>query len=319
MARWLGAIDPMSVKLEAATPNGRPVFYSVQEQWESWVQALAGLENRHVLVKLAGKPAVQIRTLNLPPMLKVVKEAEGWDIEGLSKALGAEGRPHQDVIWGDGHRFFLHEIPAELELYPERMVVRYHSPAVYLAMSDVSIENDAASVRLTAEDSKSRTVVSLFKAEGVISLAQPIPEDAVSPAVAEDARIAAESHNKPEGKENNNNTTEHRESPDRVTNTGNVGRDPELRTTAKGRKILKFPLGVHEGEKTTWRDVLSFDEKAERVAGQLSKGELVTVVGYKHEREAEVKKGNQSFKKNVIEIYGALLQTPKDSGKKASK
>ena len=30
-------------------------------------------------------------------------------------------------------------------------------------------------VSLTAEDAKSRTVVSLCKAEGVISLAQPIP------------------------------------------------------------------------------------------------------------------------------------------------
>jgi hypothetical protein len=76
MARWLGAVDPMSVKLEATTPNGRPVFYSVQEQWESWAQALAGLENRHVLVKLAGKPAVQIRTLHLPPV-----KAKPQDIE----------------------------------------------------------------------------------------------------------------------------------------------------------------------------------------------------------------------------------------------
>jgi len=251
-------------------------------------------------------------------MLKVVKEAEGWDIEGLSKALGAEGSPHQDVIWGDGHRFFLHEIPAELELYPEKMVVRYHSPAVYLAMSDVKIENDAAGVRLTAEDSKSRTVVSLCKAEGVISLAQPVPEEAAAPAVAEDARSAAQSTNKSDGNKNNNNTAEHRESPDRVTITGNVGRDPDVRTTAKGRKILKFPLGVHGGEKTLWHDVLFFDEKAERVAGQLSKGDLVTVVGYKHAREAEVRKGNQTFKKKVVEIYGATVQTPKGSSTKVS-
>jgi Single-strand binding protein family len=252
-------------------------------------------------------------------MLKVVKEAEGWDIEGLSKALGAEGRPHQDVIWGDGHRFFLHEIPAELELYPEKMVVRYHSPAVYLAMSDVSIENDAAGVRLTAEDSKSRTVVSLFKAEGVISLAQPIPEEAAAPAVAEDARSAAQSTNKSDGNKNNNNTAEHRESPDRVTITGNVGRDPDVRTTAKGRKILKFPLGVHEeAGKTSWHEILFFDGKAEKVAEQISKGRLVTVVGYKHEREAEIKKGNTTFKKKVVEIYGATVQMPKGPNTKVS-
>ena len=249
-----------------------------------------------------------------------MKEAEGWDIEGLSKALGAEGSPHQDVIWGDGHRFFLHEIPAELELYPEKMVVRYHSPAVYLAMSDVKIENDAAGVRLTAEDSKSRTVVSLFKAEGVISLAQPIPEAAAAPAVAEDARSAAQSTNKSDGNKNNNNTAEHREGPDRVTITGNVGRDPELRTTAKGRRVLKFPLGVHEGDrKTDWFNILFFNDKAEKAATEIAKGKLVTVIGYKHEREAEVKKGNTTLRKRVVEIYGAMVRTPKDPNTRASK
>lgn len=65
MAKWLGAVDPSSIKLEPTTPNGHPVFYSVQEQWEGWVSALTELPNRGVLVKLAGKPAVQIKTLDL--------------------------------------------------------------------------------------------------------------------------------------------------------------------------------------------------------------------------------------------------------------
>lgn len=82
---------------------------------------------------------------------------------------------------------------------------------------------------------------------------------------------------------------------------------------------MKFPLGVHGGEKTLWHDVLFFDEKAERVAAELSKGQLVTVVGYKHEREAEVKKGNTTFKKKVVEIYGALVQTPKSPNSKAAR
>ena len=76
MAKGLGAIDPMSVKLEANTPNGRPVFYSVQEQWESWIENLTGLPNRELVVKVVGKPAVQIRTLHLPPI-----KAKPEDIE----------------------------------------------------------------------------------------------------------------------------------------------------------------------------------------------------------------------------------------------
>lgn len=66
MAKWLGTVDPKSVKLEPVTANSNPIFYSVQEQWEGWVNALTALPNRHVLVKLAGKPAVQIKTLDLP-------------------------------------------------------------------------------------------------------------------------------------------------------------------------------------------------------------------------------------------------------------
>ena len=45
---------------------------------------------------------------------------------------------------------------------------------------------------------------------------------------------------------------------------------------------------------------------------------LVTVVGYKHERDVEVKKGNQSFKKRLVEIYGSTVQTPKGSSTKVS-
>lgn len=250
-------------------------------------------------------------------MFNLVKESTNWRLEELSKALGAEAGPFQDVIWGDGHRFFLHDIPAEVELYPEKMVVRYHSPAVYLAMSDVKIENDADGVRLTTEDANSRTVVSLFKAQGAISFTRPIAEDAAAPAVMQDANVEGQSKSEPDV--GGNNATEHRENPNRVTLTGNVGRDPEVRTTAKGRKVLKFPLGVHEGEKTNWYDILFFDEKADRVAAEIAKGKLVTVVGYRHEREAEIKKGNQTFKKTVTEIYGALARTPKEPAQRASK
>lgn len=66
MAKWMGTVDSKSVKLEPVTANSNPVFYSIQELWESWISALTELPDRHVLVKPAGKPAVQIKTLDLP-------------------------------------------------------------------------------------------------------------------------------------------------------------------------------------------------------------------------------------------------------------
>ena len=238
------------------------------------------------------------------------KEDEEWDIEAVGKIPGATPQPHKDRYAGDGYRLVIPELTVQLELYPERFMARYSHLGVYLEMASVRLEIGSG-VKLTTETDKCRTVVRMFKPEGTIIFSGPVEQPA-PPAVME-------SPNKPDGDENNNNTIERRESPDRVTLTGNVGRDPELRTTAKGRKVLKFPLGVHEGERTNWHDVLFFDDKAEKTAGKIAKGELVTVVGYKHEREAEVKKGNTTLRKRVVEIYGALVRTPSSPNAKATK
>ena len=248
--------------------------------------------------------------------MKVVKEDEGWDIEAVGRTLGATPQPHRDRYAGDGYRLVIPELTVQLELYPERFMARYSHLGVYLEMASVRLETGSG-VKLTAETDKCRTVVRMFKPEGTIIFSGP-KEQPAPRAVTENAGVTGESPNKPDGNENNN-TAERRENPDRVTLTGNVGRDPELRTTARGRRVLKFPLGVHEGEKTSWHDVLFFDEKAEKVASEIAKGKLVTVIGYKHEREAEVKKGSQTFKKKVVEIYGAMVRSPKDSAARASK
>lgn len=233
---------------------------------------------------------------------KIVKEDDGWDIEAVSRALGTEPEPHKDLYIGEGYRFILPELDAHVELYPERFAARYSHLGVYLEMANVRLEIDSG-VRLIAETEKCRTVVSMFKPEGTIIFSgpreQPEPEE---PKGEEPGRH----HAKP-----SDGGGEAKESALRVTLTGNVGRDPEVRTTPKGRKVLKFPLGVHEGEKTNWHNILFFDDRAEKAARQLSKGNLVTIVGFKHEREAEVKKGNTTIKKKVVEIYGAAVQARK--------
>lgn len=64
MAKWLGVVNPMEVKSQTAA--GTTQYLSLPEQWEGWTHSLAHLPERHVLVKLAGRPTVEIRTMELP-------------------------------------------------------------------------------------------------------------------------------------------------------------------------------------------------------------------------------------------------------------
>lgn len=103
------------------------------------------------------------------------------------------------------------------------------------------------------------------------------------------------------------------EKPDnRVVLTGRIGRDPQLHTTSKGKQITKLPLAIHEGETTAWHTILFFDEKAKVAAETLHKGDLATIIGYRHQREVVTKTG---IKKQVEEIHGVATQPAKGQKK----
>jgi single-strand DNA-binding protein len=74
----------------------------------------------------------------------------------------------------------------------------------------------------------------------------------------------------------------------RVTLFGNLGNDPELRTTSEGLKILSFRLATNEvffdkdrnkQEKTEWHTIVMFGSRAEPLARYLTKGARVLVEG----------------------------------------
>lgn len=74
----------------------------------------------------------------------------------------------------------------------------------------------------------------------------------------------------------------------RVSLTGNLGVDSELRVTQKGTQVLSFPLGVSErvptgdggwGDRTNWIDCVIFGRRAEALAPYLTKGVKVAVDG----------------------------------------
>lgn len=72
-----------------------------------------------------------------------------WHVEEIKGFLGTEPTPHRHRVYGPGLRFDLNPLErdswARLDLYPERLVVRYRSALVkldVLAVSAVRVEND---------------------------------------------------------------------------------------------------------------------------------------------------------------------------------
>jgi len=102
------------------------------------------------------------------------------------------------------------------------------------------------------------------------------------------------------------NTKTESERKDRVEVTGRVGKTPELKQTAKGVAITKFPLAEHpdgkEGE-TVWHTIVSFKELAKNVSETVKKGDQVKVIGYRSQREYNGK--------TTAEINAVVVKPPK--------
>lgn len=69
-----------------------------------------------------------------------------------------------------------------------------------------------------------------------------------------------------------------------ATVTGNVGKQPEMKTTSTGKAMTSFSVASTYSPKggeprTTWVDVICFDEQAEQVAERVSKGARICVTG----------------------------------------
>jgi single-strand DNA-binding protein len=94
----------------------------------------------------------------------------------------------------------------------------------------------------------------------------------------------------------------------RVTLIGNLGQDPEIKTTETGKKVVHFTLATSEGYKnsdgqkvneTTWHNIVAWNGLAEIAGKYLKKGKEVAVEGRLVYRSYEDKKG---VTKNITEI-----------------
>lgn len=98
---------------------------------------------------------------------------------------------------------------------------------------------------------------------------------------------------------------------------GNLGRDPELRTTPNGQSVVNFTLATSENwtdksgerqERTEWHRIVVWGRTAEMCNQYLSKGRTVYVEGRIQTREWEDKDGNKRYtteiNANTVQFIG---------------
>ena len=97
----------------------------------------------------------------------------------------------------------------------------------------------------------------------------------------------------------------------KVTLIGNLGRDPEVRSTQDGMKIVNLSLATSENwkdrnsgerrERTEWHRVVIFNENLARVAEQyLRKGSKIYVEGQLQTRKWTAQNGQDRYTTEVV-------------------
>ncbi len=100
-----------------------------------------------------------------------------------------------------------------------------------------------------------------------------------------------------------------------ITLIGNLGNDPELRSTPSGIPVCNFSLAINrqwtnrdgeQAEKTTWFRVTVWQRQAETVARYLHKGSRVLVVG--EVEEASTYMNREGVPAATIEVTARLIK-----------
>lgn len=104
-----------------------------------------------------------------------------------------------------------------------------------------------------------------------------------------------------------------------VVISGNLGQDPELRTSQAGKPYCKFSLAIREfrkDEHTTWANCVCFGKTAEYVGEKTGKGDSLCVSG-----RLEIKpfEGNDGVKKYYTTIVCNDIELIKSSGNGSSR
>ena len=90
---------------------------------------------------------------------------------------------------------------------------------------------------------------------------------------------------------------------------GNLGADPEFRTTQSGQSVLKLRLATSETyldrnkerqERTSWHSITVWGKRAEGLAKILSKGDRLFVEGRISYSSYDDKEGNKRYRTEIV-------------------
>lgn len=90
---------------------------------------------------------------------------------------------------------------------------------------------------------------------------------------------------------------------------GNLGKDPEVRFTANGKALARFPIATsevwidgegHRQERTEWHNIIVWGKQGESCGQYLAKGRQVFVEGSIRTRTYDDKSGNKRYVTEII-------------------
>jgi single-strand DNA-binding protein len=109
----------------------------------------------------------------------------------------------------------------------------------------------------------------------------------------------------------------------KVILVGNLGRDPELRTTPQGTPLARFSVATTttwkdssgaRQERTEWHDVVAWDKLAQICGEFLHKGKMVYVEGSLQTRSWEDQNKQKRYK-TEIKANNVVMLGPRDSAR----
>jgi single-strand DNA-binding protein len=101
---------------------------------------------------------------------------------------------------------------------------------------------------------------------------------------------------------------------------GNLGKDPEIRTTPQGTALARFSVATTttwkdnsgaKQERTEWHDVVAWERLAQICGEYLHKGKMVYVEGSLQTRSWEDQNGQKRYK-TEIKASNVVMLSPRD-------
>ena len=104
---------------------------------------------------------------------------------------------------------------------------------------------------------------------------------------------------------------------------GNLGRDPEIRTTPQGTSLARFSVATSttwkdasgaKQERTEWHDVVAWEKLAQICGEYLHKGKMVYVEGSLQTRSWDDQNGQKRYTTEIVADNMVMLGRPAGGG-----